>query len=63
MRFESLQLKVCEGCGSLWFRSHAVMQVYCGSCARKLSRYPLVPAEGRPGRKRKLMAAMQGGVQ
>ena len=28
-------LKVCEGCGVLWFRAQGCAEVYCPGCARK----------------------------
>jgi hypothetical protein len=63
MTFESMNLKVCEGCGSLWVRSIFVPEVYCSRCVQKLAAFPRVGTERRPGRKRKLIAAMQGDAQ
>ncbi len=62
MRFEALQLKVCEGCGSLWFRSRVAATVYCYTCAVKLSVFPVSGAERRPGRKTKHSRMANGGV-
>jgi hypothetical protein len=49
-----VQLKVCEGCGCLWFRAQTHGSVYCQECETKLQDFP--PPEsrkrrGRPGRK------------
>jgi hypothetical protein len=49
-----VQLKVCEGCGCLWYRAMSQRSVYCRACEAKLKDFP--PAEprkgrGRPGRK------------
>jgi uncharacterized Zn finger protein (UPF0148 family) len=49
-----VQLKVCEGCGCLWFRAQGQEKVYCGSCEVKLRDFPLPETRkrrGRPGRK------------
>ena len=50
-----VQLKICEGCGCLWYRAQTEESVYCRGCAEKLRAFP--PPEsrkrrGRPGRKR-----------
>ena len=63
MTFESMQLKICEGCGSLWVRSFFWPEVYCSSCAVKLAAFPKVGIARRPGRKRKLIPATQGDAQ
>ena len=63
MTFESMQLKVCEGCGSLWVRSTFVPDVYCSNCVEVLSDFPRVGIDRRPGRKRLRIAALQGDAQ
>ena len=63
MTFESMKLKVCEGCGNLWFRSVFTPEVYCSNCAQLLMEFPRVGKERRPGRKRKLIPVMQGDAQ
>lgn len=63
MTFQPVQLKVCEGCGSLWFRSSGLLEVYCGGCVTKLADFPRVGMMRRPGRKRAMTQALQGGVQ
>jgi len=62
-RFEAMQLKVCEGCGALWLRSRAGIEVYCRGCAQKLAGFPAAGADRRPGRKRKIAPTIYGGVQ
>jgi hypothetical protein len=63
MTFESMQLKVCEGCGSLWVRSSAVSVVYCRSCIVKLADFPHVGRDRRPGRKKAVVLAINGGTR
>lgn len=49
-----VQLKVCEGCGCLWYRSQAQLGVYCVACEAKLKEFPSPESRkrrGRPGRK------------
>lgn len=45
--FLQVQLKVCEGCGNLWFRAQNQDEVYCAVCSRKLAAFP------RPGSRKK----------
>lgn len=45
-----VQLKVCEGCGCLWFRAQTQMGVYCLGCEKKLRDFPSVRSRRRPGR-------------
>ncbi len=45
-----MQLKVCEGCGTLWVRSVAG-GVYCGRCALLLSDFPTPLSRKRRGRR------------
>jgi len=60
MRFVPVQLKICEGCGNLWFRFSGINVVYCSTCSEKLACYPLVDAEGRAGRKKMAMGSLLG---
>ena len=49
-----VQLKVCEGCGSLWYRSQTQQGVYCKLCEVKLKDFPTPESRkrrGRPARK------------
>lgn len=38
--FIRISLKTCEACGILWFRAEDSIEVYCGTCARKMRRLP-----------------------
>jgi hypothetical protein len=65
-----VHLKVCEGCGCLWFRAQNQESVYCSSCEAKLKDFPAPESRkrrGRPGRKPLLricaVAEETGGVQ
>ena len=49
-----VQLKICEGCGCLWYRPHTQESVYCFGCETKLSEFPTPESRkrrGRPARK------------
>ncbi len=49
-----VQLKVCEGCGCLWYRSQWQATVYCRVCEEKLKDFPTPESRkrrGRPSRK------------
>jgi hypothetical protein len=49
-----VQLKVCEGCGCLWYRAQTLDSVYCKECVTKLRTFPTPESRkrrGRPGRK------------
>lgn len=46
MMYLSVQLKVCEGCGSLWFRSEEV-GVYCSKCVERLKDFPAIGSRRR----------------
>jgi uncharacterized Zn finger protein (UPF0148 family) len=49
-----VQLKVCEGCGCLWYRTQAQGTVYCKQCETKLKDFPSPESRkrrGRPSRK------------
>ena len=67
-----VQLKVCEACGCLWFRSQVQGTVYCRSCDEKLKDFPSPESRKRrwrPSRKpTRLFASIRshsalGGVQ
>ncbi len=45
-----VQLKVCEGCGSLWYRAQAQGSVYCKQCEVKLKDFQSAESRKRPGR-------------
>ena len=48
-----VDLKVCEGCGSLWYRAAGAVQVYCKVCTVKLGEFPLPRQRSQPGGRRK----------
>ena len=45
-----VHLKVCEGCGCLWFRTQALGNVYCERCEIKLREFPSPESRKRRGR-------------
>ena len=49
-----VQIKVCEGCGCLWYRPQTQGNVYCLECETKLKDFPTPESRkrrGRPGNK------------
>jgi hypothetical protein len=40
MMYLRIFLKVCEGCGSLWFRAQDSQEIYCPACAPRLAALP-----------------------
>ena len=45
-----VQLKICEGCGCLWYRAQAQGMVYCKECQVKLGDFPEPVTRRRRGR-------------
>jgi len=45
-----VQLKVCEGCGCLWYRPQTQGGVYCRGCEEKLKEFPTPESRKRRGR-------------
>jgi predicted amidophosphoribosyltransferase len=45
-----VQLKICEGCGCLWYRTQAQKSVYCKECEEKLKNFPSPESRKRRGR-------------
>jgi uncharacterized Zn finger protein (UPF0148 family) len=45
-----VQLKICEGCGCLWYRAQTLGSVYCKSCEEKLREFPTPESRKRRGR-------------
>jgi len=45
-----VQLKVCEGCGCLWYRPQTQAGVYCLGCEAKLKDFPSAESRKRRGR-------------
>lgn len=47
----SVHLKVCEGCGCLWFRAQHQASVYCKNCEVKLAEFPSPETRKKRGRR------------
>jgi hypothetical protein len=45
-----VQLKICEGCGCLWYRAQSQASVYCKTCETKLRDFPSPESRKRRGR-------------
>jgi uncharacterized Zn finger protein (UPF0148 family) len=45
-----VQLKICEGCGCLWYRASEHGSVYCRRCEEKLRDFPVPESRKRRGR-------------
>lgn len=65
MIYLHLQLKVCEGCGGLWLRTHGRTDVYCFSCEGKFRSLPrpTTRRRGRPCKNAMRAVATAGGAQ
>jgi hypothetical protein len=48
-----IHLKVCEGCGCLWYRTHVETTVYCTSCKDRFNEFPTPQSRKRRGRPKK----------
>jgi hypothetical protein len=57
MKQVKVELKVCEGCGTLWIRSLAC-GVYCNRCTTLLSDFPKPHTRKRRGRRAKTLREM-----
>ena len=44
-----VHLKVCEGCGNLWYRIQNQRSVYCKECETRLREFPLPESRKRRG--------------
>jgi hypothetical protein len=53
-----VQLKICEGCGCLWYRAQTLGSVYCLRCETKLKDFPTPESRKLYGRRpvRKVLA-------
>lgn len=51
-----VQLKVCEGCGCLWYRAHTHCGVYCLGCELKLKEFPSARSRRRRGPRQQAFA-------
>lgn len=49
MEYLPVQLKVCEGCGNLWFRTQSDEAIYGRCCAGKLAQHAKARPEQRRG--------------
>ena len=61
-----LELKVCEGCGTLWVRADRASGVYCATCVRRLAEFPTVRSRRLRARtrvSRALSAGCAGGAR
>ncbi len=56
MTYQRVTLKVCEGCGTLWFRGQAGVGVYCAPCTDVLREFPDPKTRRRAGRPKKQRA-------
>lgn len=63
MKYLRMDLKVCEGCGTLWLRRtnptgtnphSAARGVYCRACATRLADFPMPRGKHPGGRKPRL---------
>ena len=48
MKYLLLELKICEGCGTLWLRRKELPEAYCAGCTQRLAGFP-APSGKRPG--------------
>ncbi len=48
-----VDLKICESCGSLWYRPSGGATVYCMGCSEKLGEFPSPRSRTRPGGRKK----------
>jgi len=48
-----VHLKVCEGCGCLWYRIQDEIRVYCTACNERFKDFPTPQSRKRRGRPKK----------
>jgi len=65
-----VHLKVCEGCGCLWYRNQVETGVYCTRCTVRLKDFPTPESRKMRGRPKKIalptvwaVADVTGGVR
>ena len=58
-----VQLKICEGCGCLWYRAHVDIRVYCAACNERFKEFPTPQSRKRRGRPRKAILPTVFAVQ
>lgn len=56
---ECVQLKVCEGCGCLWYRPQSLGTAYCKRCEIRLKDFPVSTNQPRRPRRRHRAAPHQ----
>lgn len=52
MKYLHVELKICEGCGALWFRTGIKDGVYCVACCIRLDSFPQPTGKRSGGRPR-----------
>jgi hypothetical protein len=62
MNYLKMDLKVCEGCGTLWLRTGGLSGVYCRGCAGEMAEFP-APRGKHAGGRRRRAAVVAGGPQ
>jgi hypothetical protein len=50
-----VHLKVCEGCGCLWYRAQVETRVYCTACNERFKEFPPPQNRKRRGRPKKMI--------
>ncbi|HEX4320296.1 MAG TPA: hypothetical protein VHZ52_05300 [Acidobacteriaceae bacterium] len=45
-----VHLKICEGCGCLWYRAQVETGVYCTACRERFKQFPTPTSRKRRGR-------------
>jgi hypothetical protein len=58
-----IHLKVCEGCGCLWYRTQVETRVYCTSCENRFKEFPTPVSRKRRGRPKKTTLSTVFAVQ
>ncbi len=59
MEYLRVELKICEGCGSLWYRTELLDKVYCAPCSKRLAMHAKARPEQRRGRRAAHTVSMQ----
>ena len=58
-----VHLKICEGCGCLWYRAQVETRVYCAACNERFKEFPTPESRKRRGRPRKMILPTVFAVQ
>lgn len=59
----SVNLKICEACGCLWYRSQLETRVYCTGCNERFREFPTPQSRKRRGRPKKTTLSTVFAVQ